>query len=93
MRGIIKPHIVYVIGHVISSSRLSPHFSGEEPAWVQARLDMNTLELDPHVSIAMAMLTTRGANDTGMGFNWKRLGLQRMLDSFWYSIDSTLFEF
>ena len=40
----------------------------------------------------MAMFTTRGANDTGKGFNWKRLGLQQMLDSFWYSIDSTLFE-
>ena len=48
MHGIIKPHIVYVIGHVISSSRFSPHFSGEEPAWVQARLDINTIELDPH---------------------------------------------
>ena len=54
---------------------------------------MNTLELNKfHVFVAMAMLTTRGANDTGMGFNWIRLGLQQMLDSFGYSIDSTIFE-
>ena len=81
-------HSVCHMGHVISSSL--PVFLGRS---LGTRLDMNTLELNKfHVFVAMAMLTTRGANDTGMGFNWKRLGLQRMLDSFGYSIDSTLFE-
>ena len=40
------------------------HKIRHEHTWVRSTLNKF------HVSVAMAMLTTRGANDTGMGLNW-----------------------